>query len=199
MIAPVPNPPRLILASGSPYRRELLGRLGLPFTVQTPGTDESVRAGEGPAERARRLALAKALSLAPSHPEAVLIGSDQVAVCGGELLHKPGNAARCVAQLRQLSGNAAVFYTAVAIAGPAAAAPLQFLDTTTVEFRSLSDDEIQRYVAAEQPFDCAGGFRCEGLGISLFARLQSEDPTGLIGLPLIELAAALRGRGYAIP
>jgi septum formation protein len=199
VIAPVPNPPRLILASGSRYRRELLGRLGLPFTVQSPGTDESVRAGEAPAERARRLALAKALSLAASSPDAVLIGSDQVAVCGEELLHKPGNAARCAAQLRALSGNTAVFYTAVAIAGPAASAPLQFLDTTRVEFRPLSEDEIQRYIAAEQPFDCAGGIRSEGLGISLFKRMQCEDPTGMIGLPLIGLAAALRSRGYAIP
>jgi septum formation protein len=199
VIAAVPNPPRLILASGSRYRRELLGRLRLPFEVHSPGTDESVRAGEGPVERARRLALAKALALTPSNPDAVLIGSDQVAVCGDELLHKPGNAARCAAQLRALSGNTAVFYTAVAIAGPAAAAPLQFLDTTSVEFRSLSDDEIQRYITAEQPFDCAGGIRSEGLGIALFKRMQSEDPTGLIGLPLIALAAALRSRGYAIP
>jgi septum formation protein len=199
VIAPVPNPPRLILASGSRYRRELLGRLGLPFEVQSPGTDESELAGEPPAERALRLALAKALALSASHPDAVLIGADQVGVCGGALLHKPGNAARCAAQLRQLSGNKAEFYTAVAIAGPAQAAPLQFLDTTTVEFRPLSEAEILRYVAAEQPFDCAGGFRAEGLGIGLFKRLQSEDPTGLIGLPLIGLAAALRSRGYTLP
>ncbi|HEX9139613.1 MAG TPA: Maf family nucleotide pyrophosphatase [Steroidobacteraceae bacterium] len=195
----MPNPPRLILASGSRYRRELLGRLGLHFEVHSPGMDESVRAGEAPAERARRLALAKALALAPSHADAVLIGSDQVAVCGGELLHKPGNPARCAAQLRQLSGNEAVFYTAVAVAGPAATTPLQFLDTTTVEFRALSDAEIERYIAAEQPFDCAGGIRSERLGIGLFKRVQSEDPTGMIGLPLIGLAAALRSRGYAIP
>jgi septum formation protein len=199
VIAPVPNPPRLILASGSRYRRELLGRLGLPFEVHSPGTDESELAGEPPAERALRLALAKALALLASHPDAVLIGADQVGVCDGELLHKPGNADRCAAQLRQLSGNKAEFYTAVAIAGPAQAAPLQFLDTTTVEFRPLSEAEILRYVAAEQPFDCAGGFRAEGLGIGLFKRLQSEDPTGLIGLPLIGLAAALRSRGYTLP
>ncbi len=190
---------RLILASTSSYRRELLGRLRLPFACVAPEVDEIARAGEPALERAVRLALAKATAVAARHPASTVIGSDQVAVCRGELLDKPGDAVRCRAQLRRLSGSQASFHTAVAVLSAERARTLQFVDTTTVHVRPLSDAEIERYIAAEQPFDCAGGFRCEGLGISLFERIVCEDPTALVGLPLIRTAGALRELGYALP
>ena len=189
----------LILASTSRYRRELLARLRLPFRCEAPGVDETAIAGETPLQRAVRLARAKAAAVARRQPDSTVIGSDQVAVCAAELLDKPGDAARCRAQLRRLCGASATFYTAVAVLNLARGSALEFVDTTTVQVRRLSDTEIDRYVAAEQPFDCAGGFRCEGLGISLFERITSDDPTALVGLPLIGLAAALRGLGYALP
>ncbi len=196
--APMVDAP-LILASTSRYRRELLGRLRVPFACEAPGVDETARAGEPALRRAVRLALAKAASVAARHPASTVIGSDQVAVCRGELLDKPGDAARCRAQLQQLSGAQASFHTAVAVISAAGDRTVQFVDTTTVHVRTLSGAEIERYVLAEQPFDCAGGFRCEGLGITLFERIVCEDPTALIGLPLIGTAAALRERGSALP
>lgn len=199
MTAAALQPPALVLASTSAYRRELLGRLRLPFDVAPPLVDESVVASETPTERAQRLGLAKAEAVSLRFPGATVIGGDQVAVCRGEVLDKPGNAARCREQLALLSGAAAVFYTAVAVVAGAPARAAQFVDTTTVYFRTLTEAEIERYVAAEQPFDCAGGFRCEGLGISLFTRIVSEDSTALIGLPLISLARSLRQLGYAVP
>jgi septum formation protein len=189
----------LLLASTSSYRRELLSRLMLPFNTVAPGVDESPTPELTPLERAQTLALAKASAVARSHPDATVIGSDQVAVCKGELLEKPGDAERCREQLRWLSAAAATFYTAVAIVQPEREQPLQFVDTTTVYFRALSDAEVDRYIAAEKPFDCAGGFRCEGLGISLFARVVTEDLTALIGLPLIAVCRALRQLGYELP
>lgn len=193
----------LVLASTSPYRRELLARLGIPFTTMAPGVDEAPTPLQTPLERAQGLALAKASAvasaLAAEHPEATVIGSDQLAVCKGELLEKPGSVERCREQLRWASAAAASFYTAVAVLQPARGQTLQFVDTTTVHFRALSDAEIDRYIAQERPLDCAGGFRCEGLGISLFARIVTEDPTALIGLPLIALSCALRQCGYALP
>jgi len=194
----MPSPP-LILASTSPYRRQLLSRLHLDFEVIAPLVDESVQALETPLQRAQRLALAKARAVSVRHPSAVVIGSDQVAVCKGELLEKPGGPERCQAQLQWLSAAAATFYTAVAVLHAASDASTQFVDTTTVYFRALSTAEIERYIIAEQPFDCAGGFRAEGLGISLFARVVSDDPTALIGLPLIALARALRQLGCELP
>lgn len=191
--------PPLILASTSTYRRELLSRLGLTFHAQAPGVDESPTPGLAAAERAQQLARAKAAAVAAAHPQATVIGSDQVAVCKGELLEKPGDAERCREQLRWASAAAATFYTAVAVQQLERGQTLQFVDTTTVYFRALSDTEIERYVAAEKPWDCAGGFRCEGLGISLFTRIASEDPTALIGLPLIGLSRALRQLGYPLP
>jgi septum formation protein len=193
------HPPALVLASTSAYRRELLSRLRLPFEVAAPQVDEVAIASETPLERAQRLALAKAEAVSLRFPQASVIGSDQVAVCRGEVLEKPAGAARCREQLAMLSGAAAVFYTAVAVIPGAGARAAQFVDTTTVYFRTLTEAEIERYVAAEQPFDCAGGFRCEGLGISLFTRIVSEDSTALIGLPLISLARSLRQLGYAVP
>jgi septum formation protein len=192
-------PPPLILASTSPYRRQLLSRLHLGFEVVAPQVDESVQALETPLQRAQRLALAKARIVSVRHPAAAIIGSDQVAVCKGELLEKPGSPERCQAQLQWLSAAAATFYTAVAVLHAASGASTQLVDTTTVYFRALSAGEIERYIIAEQPFDCAGGFRAEGLGISLFARVVSDDPTALIGLPLIALARALRQLGCELP
>ncbi|HEY1724065.1 MAG TPA: nucleoside triphosphate pyrophosphatase [Steroidobacteraceae bacterium] len=190
---------RLILASTSVYRRELLARLRVPFECQAPGVDESPIAGEAHTDRAVRLALAKATVVAARNPGCTVIGSDQVGVCKGELLEKPGDARRTREQLQWLSAAAATFYTAVAVLQLERGNSLQFVDTTTVYFRALSDAEIDRYIELEQPFDCAGGFRCEALGIALFSRLVSEDPTGLIGLPLIAVARSLRQLGYELP
>lgn len=189
----------LILASTSTYRRALLERLGLAFTAIPPGVDEAPTPLQTPLERVQGLALAKASAVAAAHPSATIIGSDQLAVCKGELLEKPGSVERCREQLRWASAAAATFYTAVAVLQPAREQTLQFVDTTTVYFRALTDAEIDRYIAQDKPLDCAGGFRCEGLGISLFARIATEDPTALIGLPLIALARALRQCGHAVP
>ena len=189
----------LFLASSSPYRRLLLERLGLAFEVHPPGVSETHLAGEPPAARARRLALEKARAVAAEHPGAIVIGSDQVAVAGDQILDKPGDAARARAQLAQLSGKSARFYSACAVLGGKPAAQLAYTDTTTVLFRTLTAAEIERYVAREQPYDCAGGFKAEGLGIALFERIENSDPTALIGLPLIWLAGALRGLGYELP
>jgi septum formation protein len=191
--------PPLILASTSRYRRELLERLGLPFDTAAPGIEETHLAGEPPAERARRLALAKARVVATRTPLAAVIGSDQVAVSGPMILDKPGNAARCREQLRSLAGREARFLTAVAVVCPAREFLEEFIDVTVVKFRELGAAEIDRYVERERPWDCAGGFRSEALGVTLFERVDSSDPTGLIGLPLIRLAAALRSLGCALP
>jgi septum formation protein len=191
--------PTLILASTSLYRRELLARLGLEFECVAPGTDEAPLPAESPHDRAVRLALAKASTVAARRARSVVIGSDQVGVCKGESLEKPGNAARAREQLRWLSAAAATFYTAVALVQSDSAHSLQFVDTTTVYFRALAEEEIERYIALEEPFDCAGGFRCEGLGVSLFSRVVSEDPTGLVGLPLIAVGRALRQLGFEVP
>ena len=189
----------LILASTSSYRRDLLERLGLPFEAVRPRVSEDYLPGESPSDRAMRLAMAKAEEVAGRHPGAVVIGSDQVAAAGHKVLDKPGDAATCRSQLATLSGTDARFHTACAVIGPAGSVRLVHLDTTTVFFRSLSAKEIERYVEREKPFDCAGGFKAEALGITLFESIESKDPTALIGLPLIWLACALRRAGYALP
>jgi septum formation protein len=189
----------LILASTSVYRRELLARFRLPFEALPPGVPETHLAGELPADRALRLALEKASAVARAHPQAVVIGADQVAACAGRVLEKPADATRCLEQLATLSGRPALFHTACAVQWSGGSARLTHVDTTTVVFRTLSVEEIERYVAHERPFDCAGGFRAEALGISLFERIESRDPTALIGLPLIWLAAALRDAGFPVP
>jgi septum formation protein len=189
----------LILASTSVYRRELLARFGLPFETLAPGVSEAHVAQESPADRALRLALEKARAVARAHPQAVVIGADQVAACGDQLLDKPGDAARSREQLEALSRRTALFYTACAVLGGSRAVHLAHVDTTSVLFRELSAGEIERYVAREQPYDCAGGFRAESLGITLFECIESRDPTALIGLPLIWLAAALREAGFPLP
>lgn len=191
--------PELILASTSPYRRALLERLELPFTAVAPGVPEKELAGELAPDRALRLSLAKAQAVAARYPEAVVIGSDQVASDGQNVLGKPGDAARCRAQLASVSGSSVRFHTGCALLGARGAVRLVHLDTTTVFFRSLGSQEIERYVERERPFDCAGGFRAEGLGIALFESIESVDPTALIGLPLIWLAGALRRADFALP
>ncbi len=190
--------PRLILASTSVYRRELLARLRLPFEVARPEVDETPQPGESPTALVQRLAHAKAVAVAVGAPDAWVIGSDQVADLDGVALGKPGDRAGAVAQLTAMCGRAVAFRTAVAIAGPGGRV-LHALDTTSVRLRELSRDEISRYVDAEQSFDCAGSFKAEGLGISLFAAIESHDPTALIGLPLIATAGLLRQAGFALP
>lgn len=185
----------LILASGSPYRRELLERLRVPFQVQVAGSDETALPGEPAELLVQRLAEAKARAVAARFADRWVIGSDQAAVCRGRIVGKPGNAERSAEQLRAASGQAVRFLTAVCVLREADRRIERHLDVTTVQFRELTDAEIARYVQLERPFDCAGGFKSEGLGISLFERIESHDPTALIGLPLIWLAGALRRAG----
>jgi len=189
--------PALILASGSRYRAELLRRLHLPFTSLPSQVDETPLAGETPAQLTGRLAVAKAQALAQRHPEAWILGSDQSAAVQGQLLGKPGTLERARQQLRLLSGQTVEFLTAVALVQGQIL--LQALDTTAVRFRELGDSDIERYLAAEPALDCAGSFKCEGLGISLFEEMRSSDPTGLVGLPLIATARLLRQAGFALP
>lgn len=188
----------LILGSTSPYRRELLARLRLPFECVRPEVDEQPQAGEAPDALARRLARAKARAVASRAAGAWVIGSDQVATLDGRPLGKPGHREAAIAQLAAMSGRSVVFHTAVALACHGQPA-LQAEDRTEVRFRDLGADEIARYVDAEQPFDCAGSFRCEGLGISLFEAIRNDDPTALVGLPLIATARLLRQAGYRLP
>jgi septum formation protein len=188
-------PVSLILASTSPYRAALLRRLGLPFRVEAPGVAEGLLADEAPAAGALRLARAKALAVAAFHADDWVLGSDQVADCDGRILEKPGNADRCREQLAACSGRSVRFYTAAALARGPRGAVSQHVDCTTVRFRQLTQEEIARYVQRDRPFDCAGGFRCEGLGIALFDGIDGSDPTALIGMPLIWVAGALRQAG----
>jgi septum formation protein len=194
--------PLLVLGSTSPYRRELLGRLGLPFETCSPGVDETPTEGEAPRDRALRLAIAKARAVALEHPGAIVIGSDQVASLeeGGasRILRKPGTAGRCLEQLLTLSGRAACFDTAVAVIAPGREIATH-VDITRVRFRPFDAADASRYIAREPAFDCAGGFKCEGLGVTLMDALETTDPTGLVGLPLIWLAGALRGAGLSLP
>jgi septum formation protein len=197
------SPHSLILASTSKYRRELLARLRLPFSCSAPGVDEAARAGERPMATAARLARAKAAAVALQHPDAWVIGSDQVAARSGPsgelILGKPATEARCIEQLRACSGCAVSFMTAVAVVRHAGNSVHEFIDTTQVVFRPLDEDTIARYVALEMPLDCAGGFKSEGLGIALCESIDSGDPSALIGLPLIRLSAVLRSVGFELP
>ncbi|WP_199268683.1 Maf family protein [Cognatiluteimonas profundi] len=189
---------RLLLASTSRYRRELLQRLGLPFEVAAPAVDETPRPGEIPAATATRLAQAKAEALVGTHGDAWVLGSDQVATLDQRTLGKPGGHDRALAQLMAMSGRNVEFLTAVCLAR-ADGQRFHALDVTTVRFRALHEDEVRRYLEAEEPYDCAGSFKAEGLGIALFESIRSEDPTGLIGLPLIATARLLRQAGFAVP
>ena len=191
----------LVLASTSPYRRELLARLGLGFEARSPGVDETPVPGESPADRALRLAVAKARAVAVERPEAVVIGSDQVASLGDGsaalILRKPGTVERWREQLLRLSGQVARFDTAVSVIWPGGSAT--HIDVTRVTFRAFGPADVERYMEREPALDCAGGFKCEGLGVTLMTRMESEDPTGLIGLPLIWLSGALRDAGLSSP
>jgi septum formation protein len=198
------SPPALILASTSIYRRDLLARLRLPFSCIAPGIDETRRTGERPLALAQRLARAKASAVALEHPDAWVIGSDQVAAqvevsAGEQILGKPGTEAHCIEQLRSCSGRTLAFLTAVAVVRHHGRLTHEFVDTTRVSFRTLEEAAIARYVALERPFDCAGGFKSEGLGITLCESIENEDPSALIGLPLIRLSAVLRSVGFELP
>ncbi len=188
----------LILASTSRYRRELLERLRWPFEVASPDVDEAAWPGEKPAVLAQRLALAKAHAVARRHPEAIVIGSDQVADLDGEAIGKPGDHERAVAQLRRMRGCSAVFQTAVAVVCHASAFARGELAPVRVRFRELGDAEIETYLRLEQPYDCAGSAKCETLGIALVEAIDSDDPTALIGLPLIRTARLLREAGLDV-
>ncbi|MBB5204461.1 septum formation protein [Inhella inkyongensis] len=185
----------LILASTSRYRRELLERLHLPFTVQAPETDETPRTGEQPAQLAERLSLAKALAVARQSPQAWVIGADQVADLEGEPIGKPGDLARAQAQLERLSGRTVVFQTGLALVRAADGWQRSIVVPVKVRFRTLSAAQIARYLALEPAIDCAGSAKSEGLGISLLESIESDDPTALIGLPLIALGRILREAG----
>ncbi|HEY6135134.1 MAG TPA: Maf family nucleotide pyrophosphatase [Rubrivivax sp.] len=191
----MPAPPPLILASTSRYRHELLSRLKLAFEVEAPGVDETARAGELPAALALRLAAEKARAVAARRLGAVVIGSDQVAELDGQAIGKPGNHDRAVEQLRRMSGRRVAFHTAIAVVRADAGFEESLLATVTVGFRDLGDDEIEHYLRTEQPYDCAGSAKSEALGISLLESIESDDPTALVGLPLIRTCKLLRLAG----
>lgn len=188
-------PPRLILASTSRYRRELLERLRLPFEVVSPGIDEDPRPGEAPAALALRLALAKAEAVADRHPGAVVIGSDQVADLDGQGIGKPLTHERARQQLRTMSGRGITFQTAVAVVRRDAGYAKALLAPVCVHFRELDDAQIEHYLQTEQPYDCAGSAKSEALGIALLSSIESDDPTALVGLPLIRTCTLLREAG----
>ncbi len=190
---------QLVLGSMSRYRAELLRRLGVTFEMRAPGTIENVIAGETPVDRAMRLASAKAADAGAEYPDALVIGSDQVAELDGTLLDKPGSSERAHAQLSACSGHAVHFHTALCLLDTRTGRPYTHIDLTRVHFRTLQAAEITRYIEREQPLDCAGSFKCEGLGISLFERIENSDPTALVGLPLIALARLLRNAGVDAP
>jgi septum formation protein len=193
------DPPRLILASTSTYRRALLERLKLPFDSVPPDVDETRRGNESAESLVTRLARAKADAVAARFPGAIVVGSDQAAVRGHEILGKPLTVERCERQLHESSGRDVAFLTAVHVVDGRAERREHHLDRTVVKFRTLSADEIARYVERDRPLDCAGGFKAEALGIALFERIESNDPTALTGLPLVWLAAALRRVGLPVP
>lgn len=190
--------PRLVLASTSPYRRALLGRLGLTFTTASPEVDETGASDEPAEALVTRLAEAKARAVAPTHPEALIIGSDQVAVIDGRVLGKPGNREAAIAQLERASGKMATFYTGLCLFNAATGRARTVNEPFRVHFRNLTPDQIAGYVDLEKPYDCAGSFKSEGLGIALFARLDGDDPNALIGLPLIRLVELLQAEGLDV-
>ena len=187
--------PTLILGSTSRYRREMLQRLRIPFDVQAPHVDETPGHHELPADLALRLAIDKARAVAALHPHAVVIGSDQVADLDGTPIGKPGTHAKATEQLRAMRGKAVVFQTAVAVVSLARGYEAAALVPVTVRFRALSDSEIEHYLQAEEPYDCAGSAKSEALGIALLSAIESDDPTALVGLPLIKTCELLRGAG----
>jgi len=188
----------IILASTSPYRRELLGRLGLPFSVANPQTDESPLPGETPEALALRLSEAKAQAVAAAHPRALIIGSDQVATVDGKIYGKPGDHSRAVQQLRELSGKTVNFFTGLCLYNAATGEAEVRGVPTLVTFRTLSDDEIEHYLRREPAYNCAGSAKSEGLGIALLQSMRGDDPNALVGLPLIALCDMLRRQNVAV-
>jgi septum formation protein len=191
------NPPqrKLILGSTSIYRRELLARLRIPFSIESPRVDETQHPGETPEAMASRLALAKALAVSQRFPEAVVIGSDQVADLEGLALGKPGTHERAALQLQQMRGKSVIFQTAVVVVCQQSGFSQRALAPVKVRFRNLSDSEIESYLLAEKPYDCAGSAKSEGLGIALLDSIDNDDPTALVGLPLIRTSQMLRAAG----
>ena len=192
------NSPRLVLASTSQYRRALLERLRLPFEAKAPDADETVRPDEAARDTALRLAQAKARAVASHYSNALIIGSDQVAELDGARLGKPGNHENAVAQLVAMRGKSVLFHTALALLNTASGAMQTAVVPTTVQFRHYSKSEIERYLDLERPYDCTGSAKIEGLGIVLVERVTGDDPSALIGLPLVQLAAMLRQEGVVI-
>ncbi|NBW50491.1 MAG: septum formation inhibitor Maf [Betaproteobacteria bacterium] len=186
---------KLVLGSTSIYRRELLERIRLPFSVAAPHVDETPQPGETPVALARRLALAKARAVAEVHPDCIVIGSDQVADLHGQPLGKPGTHERAIAQLQAMRGQTVIFQTAVAVVCLASGFVQEDMAAVKVQFRDLSDTEIEHYLQAEKPYDCAGSAKSEGLGISLLDAIDNDDPTALVGLPLIRTCRMLRAAG----
>ena len=189
---------KLILGSSSPYRRDLLARLRIPFDVATPDVDETPRAHETPQQLACRLAMAKARAVAAQFPTCVVIGSDQVADLDGQALGKPGDHARAVAQLRHMSGKTVIFQTAVAVVCLQTGFAQMDLAQVKVKFRELTDREIETYLRAEMPYDCAGSAKSEGLGIALLEAIDNDDPTALVGLPLIRTCRMIQAAGIKV-
>jgi septum formation protein len=186
---------KIILASSSPYRRALLHRLGLPFDSISPDIDETALENEGPAALVSRLAFQKVQAIAQDHPDAIIIGSDQVATINNEILTKPGNIDNAFMQLSTCSGNTVTFYTSLCVLDGTTGNQRKVVEPFIVGFRELSEQQIMRYLEIEQPFDCAGSFKSEGLGVTLFTHLSGRDPNSLVGLPLIELTSILQGLG----
>ncbi len=198
MTTTLPDRRSLILASTSPFRRDLLARLGLPFTTQAPETDETPLPGEDALALVARLATCKAQAVARHHPTALVIGSDQAAVLDGEIIGKPGDHQRAMAQLRRASGRTMSFYTGLCLLDSARGQQQVAVEPFRVVFRTLTEPRIESYLRREQPYHCAGSFKSEGLGIALFERLEGDDPTSLIGLPLIRLIRMLEAAGVAV-
>ncbi len=189
----------LVLGSTSPFRKALLDKLGIPFITDTPNTDETRRPGETPDRLVRRLAEDKARDVASRFPDALVIGSDQVACVGDEILGKPGNRENAIAQLSAASGKAVTFYTGLCLYNAANDQIQVAMEPFVVHFRELGSAQIERYIDREQPFNCAGSFKSEGFGITLFAALEGRDPNALVGLPLIRLVEMLDRQGVALP
>ena len=197
--APKPSPARLILASSSPYRRQLLARLGVDFESVSPAVDETPQPGELPQRLVARLAEQKARAVAARCPSSLIIASDQVASLNGEILTKPGNFANAQQQLQACSGHSVAFYTSLALLNGVDDHLQVAVEITDVQFRELDEGQICRYLEREQPYDCAGSFKVESLGISLFSAIHGDDPNALVGLPLIRLVEFLNREGLSIP
>jgi MAF protein len=195
---PTPNP-TIVLGSTSPFRRELLQRLGLPFSTASPDIDESEKPGESPSELVQRLAREKAQAVAADYPNALVIGSDQVACLNNTIMGKPGARDNAIHQLREASGHCVTFYTGLCLLNTATGEAQVVCEPFKVHFRELNQETIERYLDAEEPYNCAGSFKSEGLGIALFEKMEGDDPNALIGLPLIRLVSMLRQEGVQVP